>query len=411
MENPKIRFRSFSGPWKKERLGDLVDRGGSGGTPDSANQEFYGGGIPFLSISDITKSDGFITDTEKTLTKLGLDNSTAVIFPKGTVSLAMYASFGKVCILGEDAATSQAFYNMVFDKDEIRNFVYQRLVDASEENEWLTLVSTGTQPNLNAKKVCDFDFLVPEDLKEAKTITDFLFKIDGLLSSQEQKIQRLMETRKSMLEKMFPENGSLIPEIRFSEFHGPWVKAPLNKYLVPSDEKNEKGVFGKEDVLSVSGEYGVLNQIEYQGRSFAGVSTLNYGVLRHEGVVYTKSPLSSNPYGIIKANRGKDGIVSTLYAVYFANPETCFSNFVECYFDAGYRLNNYLHPLVNKGAKNDMKVSAKNALLGEVCFPSIQEQKKISSFFDDLDGLIWFENAKYQKLSSLKIALHKQMFF
>ena len=71
--------------------------------------------------------------------------------------------------------------------------------------------------------------------------------------------------------------------------------------------------FGKEDVLSVSGDYGIVNQIEFQGRSFAGVSVAPYGVVGTGDVVYTKSPLKSNPYGIIKTNKGKPGIVSTLY--------------------------------------------------------------------------------------------------
>ena len=95
----------------------------------------------------------------------------------------------------------------------------------------------------------------------------------------------------------------------------------------------------------------------------------NYGIVRTGDVVYTKSPLSSNPYGIIKTNKGKPGIVSTLYAVYHprANVDPVF---VQIYFEQHARMNNYMYPLVNKGAKNDMKVSAENALKGYVIFPN-----------------------------------------
>lgn len=103
--------------------------------------------------------------------------------------------------------------------------------------------------------------------------------------------------------------------------------------------------------------------------------------------MYTKSPLSSNPYGIIKTNKLKPGIVSTLYAVYHPKKNT-FSNFVQTYFEQNTRVNNYLHPLVNKGAKNDMKVSNDNALEGEVIFPSYDEQKRIYEYFEALDNLI-----------------------
>ena len=136
-----------------------------------------------------------------------------------------------------------------------------------------------------------------------------------------------------------------------------------------------------------------MNQIEFQGRSFAGASVSNYGVVQTGDVVYTKSPLNSNPYGIIKTNKGRPGIVSTLYAVYHPR-ENAFPNFIQVYFEQHARMNNYMHPLVNKGAKNDMKVSAENALKGFVCFPSYEEQETISAFFQQLDNLITLHQRK-----------------
>ena len=103
------------------------------------------------------------------------------------------------------------------------------------------------------------------------------------------------------------------PSIRFAGFTDAWEQRKLSEYLDVSNEKNTEDVFTKQDVLSVSGDFGIVNQIEFQGRSFAGVSVSNYGVVHTGDVVYTKSPLNSNPYGIIKTNKGKPGIVSTLY--------------------------------------------------------------------------------------------------
>ena len=177
------------------------------------------------------------------------------------------------------------------------------------------------------------------------------------------------------------------PAIRFKGFSDAWEQRKLEDYLTVSVEKNTGNIYGRSDVLSVSGDYGIVNQIEFQGRSFAGASVSNYGVVQTGDVVYTKSPLNSNPYGIIKTNKGKPGIVSTLYAVYHPK-ENAFSDFIQVYFEQHARMNNYMHPLVNKGAKNDMKVSAENALKGPVCFPSRIEQESISAFFSVLDNLI-----------------------
>ena len=183
------------------------------------------------------------------------------------------------------------------------------------------------------------------------------------------------------------------PKIRFKGFTKDWEQRKLIDYLEVSSEKNRDNRFTKDDVLSVSGEYGIVNQIEFQGRSFAGASVSNYGVVENGDVVYTKSPLKSNPYGIIKTNKGIPGIVSTLYAVYKPK-EITDSKFVQIYFELDSRMNSYMHPLVNKGAKNDMKVSAENALKGMVSFPKKDEQEMISLYFSSLDNLIALHQRK-----------------
>lgn len=201
-----------------------------------------------------------------------------------------------------------------------------------------------------------------------------------------------------------------IPAIRIQGFMDEWEQNRLSDYLETSKEINLSGKYSKKDVLSVSGDYGIVNQIEFQGRSFAGVSVLNYGVVNTDDIVYTKSPLKTNPYGIIKANKGKPGIVSTLYAVYHPKDKVD-AEFIEFYFDDNLRLNNYLHPLVNKGAKNDMKVSADNALNGNVIFPSTKdEQVAISTFFTKIENLITIHQRKLTKLQLLKKSMLTKMF-
>ena len=208
---------------------------------------------------------------------------------------------------------------------------------------------------------------------------------------------------------MIMQDNEKKPALRFKGFTDPWEQRKLEEYLKVSGQKNFEGIYTKEDVLSVSGDFGIVNQIEFQGRSFAGASVANYGVVETGDIVYTKSPLKSNPYGIIKANKGKNGIVSTLYAVYkpkqSANPE-----FVQIYFEQDARMNNYMHPLVNKGAKNDMKVSAENALKGQIVFPDIKEQRTISEFFRNLDTLITLHQRKYEKLVNIKKSMLNKMF-
>ncbi|WP_049521334.1 restriction endonuclease subunit S [Streptococcus mitis] len=199
------------------------------------------------------------------------------------------------------------------------------------------------------------------------------------------------------------------PSYRFAGYTESWEQKKLGAYLTVSKNRNVDGEYDKSDVLSVSGDYGIVNQIKFQGRSFAGASVLPYGIVETGDVVYTKSPLKANPYGIIKTNHGKNGIVSTLYAIYKVNNG---SNgiFVEYYFDDNLRLNKYLKPLVNKGAKNDMKVTDENVLKGDVIFPSLPEQTAIGSFFQDIDQLISLQQRKLEVLKEQKKTYLKFLF-
>ncbi|WP_346920760.1 hypothetical protein [Clostridium sp. UBA7339] len=205
------------------------------------------------------------------------------------------------------------------------------------------------------------------------------------------------------------DEEKLIPSLRFSGYKDVWERHKLEHYLNVSTEKNTEESFGKEDVLSVSGDFGIINQIKFHGRSFAGVSTANYGVVNTGDVVYTKSPLKANPFGIIKTNKGPSGIVSTLYAVYHPNENVC-PDFIQVYFEQHARMNQYMHPLVNKGAKNDMKVSDANALKGHVIFPKVDEEENIVEYFSNVDQLIALHQREYDKLHILKKAMLEKMF-
>jgi type I restriction enzyme S subunit len=203
----------------------------------------------------------------------------------------------------------------------------------------------------------------------------------------------------------------LVPRLRFPEFRdsGEWVKRPLSELLTESKHRNRDLKYSREQVLSVSGEYGCVNQIELLGRSYAGVSVKDYHVVETGDIVYTKSPLKQNPFGIIKKNKGKPGIVSTLYAVYRVTDKGN-STYLDHYFSNDYNLNSYLQPIVRKGAKNDMKVNNFAVLGGEIIVPKPPEQQKIADCLTSLDELITAEAGKLEACKTHKKGLMQKLF-
>jgi len=289
-----------------------------------------------------------------------------------------------------------------------KNFLY-RLIQTQQFDDVANQSAGSKMPRADWNLIAETEFFVPSIIEEQARIGEYFTNLDTLITLHQRKCEETKNLKKYMLQKMFPKDGESVPEIRFSGFTDAWEQRKLEDYLEVSREKNKDESYGKEDVLSVSGEYGIVNQIEFQGRSFAGASVANYGVVEVGDVVYTKSPLKSNPYGIIKTNKGKSGIVSTLYAVYKPRLNTD-SGFVQIYFELDSRMNSYMHPLVNKGAKNDMKVSDENALKGPIIFPKLEEQKAISQYFSSLDALITLHQRKCEELQCIKKYMLQNMF-
>jgi type I restriction enzyme S subunit len=127
-------------------------------------------------------------------------------------------------------------------------------------------------------------------------------------------------------------------------------------------------------------------------------------------IVYTKSPLKANPFGIIKLNKGKVGIVSTLYAVYKVNNKTAYGPWIDYYFSLDANTNRYLRPLVKKGAKNDMKINNAYVLHDRIFVPTISEQKRIAEFFSVIDKKITELKQKKVFLEQYKKGVMQKIF-
>ena len=199
---PEFRFDGFDDEWNKITISDLYSKAGSGGTPSSKVSEYYNGDIPFLSISDLTNSTVLINETGKSITELGLNNSSAWIVPSGSITLAMYASVGKVAISNIDLATSQAFFNMIINDNNSTEFVYQTLKKMEIFNEWRNQITTGTQPNLNATIINNTILLVP-NLEEQEKIGNFFKNLDSKIETEKKLLDSYKMMKKSLLQKMF----------------------------------------------------------------------------------------------------------------------------------------------------------------------------------------------------------------
>lgn len=186
-----------------------------------------------------------------------------------------------------------------------------------------------------------------------------------------------------------------------------WEPQPLSHFLRERKEKSD----GVSEVHSVSVQYGVINQVDFLGRSYAAEDTSNYKLVYPYDVVYTKSPTGNYPYGIIKQNQNTfKVIVSPLYGVF--RPRNKYIGYIiQSYFESPNTITKYLAPIIAKGAKNTIQISNDLFLSRNVYLPcQIEVQKKIAEFLSSIDKQIEQQRKELEALKQHKQALMQQLF-
>ena len=184
------------------KLGELY-KITSGGTPSRTHSEYYEDGtIPWVKTGDL--KDKYLFETDEKISQLGLENSSARIYLKNTVLLAMYgATIGATSILKIDAATNQACAAFSPRKDTLPEYLYAFL--ESQKDKFIKDAVGGAQPNLSAGYLKTIEFKLPS-LEQQTRITRNLSKIDELLLLRKQQIAKLDEVVKARFVEMFGES-------------------------------------------------------------------------------------------------------------------------------------------------------------------------------------------------------------
>lgn len=186
-----------------------------------------------------------------------------------------------------------------------------------------------------------------------------------------------------------------------------WQKTELSKAL---QERNEKNIDGYV-VCSVSVSQGIVNQIEYLGRSFAAKETTHYNVVKYGDIVYTKSPTGDFPYGIVKRSCIKKSVaVSPLYGVYKPICDS-IGVILHFYFMQPNNAFNYLHPLIQKGAKNTINITNERFLENSIPLPKTEHEAiYIANALTNIQKKVDIEKCLLRLYEKEKQYLLRQMF-
>jgi type I restriction enzyme S subunit len=188
--------------WALTRLDDLAFKLKAGGTPSRRDKGNFGGDIPFVLIEDMTSSGVYLRSTKETITRKGLESSSAWIVPENTVLLSMYATIGATVITTFPVATNQAILAIVPREDCDREYLSFCL--RAHKRHLARLNVESTQKNINKGIVSSFPIPLPP-LPEQKKIAHILSTVQRAIEAQERVIQTTTELKKALMQKLFTE--------------------------------------------------------------------------------------------------------------------------------------------------------------------------------------------------------------
>ena len=388
---PHLRFPEFSGEWNKYTINDLATVVG-GGTPDTTVKSYWGGDIQWFTPSEIGKNK-YVDFSKRTITRDGLDNSSAKLLPLHTILLSSRATVGECSIASNECTTNQGFQSLIAKQCNI-DFLYYLI--QTKKKDLIRNACGSTFLEISANEIRKIKVAVPVQ-NEQEQIAKLLSLIDERIATQNKIIDKLKSLIKGLPHKM--------AEIGLQK--GCWEKVLLSTVLVERKELNSE----LYTVHSVSVSEGVINQIEYLGRSFAAKDTSNYHVARYGDIIYTKPPTGDFPYGIVKQSYIEQPVaISPLYGVY---SPTSFETgvYLHYYFMSSVLAKNYLYPLIQKGAKNTINISNQRFLENRIALPLKQtDRHNIARALITIQKKLDIEKCAMDSLTKQRSYLLQQLF-
>ncbi|MBS5164136.1 MAG: restriction endonuclease subunit S [Butyricicoccus pullicaecorum] len=409
MKKPAIRFKGFTEDWEQRKFSELVqiERGGSPRPIESFITDATNG-LNWVKIGDAPEQGRYITKTAEKIRPEGL-SKTREVHP-GDLILSNSMSFGKPYIMGINGCIHDGWLLIrdINNKFDLK-FLCHMLGSEQMLNQYRSFAAGSTVNNLNKELVGNTTVTIPS-IVEQQILGRYFEELDHLITLHQRKYEKLQNMKKACLEKMFPQNGSNVPEIRFKGFTEAWEQRKLgdlgssfeyglnaaakdfdgeNKYIRITDIDDETRQFLQTDLTSP--DIDLQNAESYK--------------LEEGDIVFARTGASVGKTYIYK---DFDGLV--YYAGFLIRVK------IKPEFSADFVFYNTLTKDYEKFIRITSQrsgqpgVNAQEYSEYEFYVPNYEEQTKISKVFDKIDYLITLHQRELEKLQNIKKSMLEKMF-
>ena len=394
-EIPSIRFHGFDDAWEQRKLSELIIEYKKTVGSDCT--------LPILTSS---KTEGVILQEDHFGRKQNHDITGYNILPRNYCTYRNRSdgvdftfNINRCC----DKGIISKFYPVFYGNNCDIFFISLVLNNGNEVVREIGYTCTGTgQKVLSFLDLQKMKIRVPK-YEEQKRIASYIETLDNLITLHQRKFEKLTNVKKSMLEKMFPRNGSCYPEIRFKGFTDPWEQRKFSELYEKISKKNDL-TYGKNDIISVANMYfkpdAYITDDSY---------LLTYNIFELGDIAFEGNKSKNFAHGRFVENTIGNGIVSHVFDVF----KPIMSPYDLLFWK--YAINNegLMGQILLRSTKASTMMTnlVANDFLQEKFFvPSYPEQQKIGAFLDQLDNLITLHQRELEKLQSIKKALLEKMF-
>ena len=397
---PHLRFQNYEDEWYVEKLKNIFGtiRNAFVGT---ATPYYVENGNFYLESNNVKNgkinynSQIFINDEfyEKQRDKW-LKTNDIVMVQSGHV--------GHTAVIPEELNNTAAHALIVFTdyKKEVNPYFLNYQFQSNSKMKALDLISTGnTIKHILASEMKNFKMDFPTS-EEQSAIGSLFRSLDDLLASYKDNLTNYQSLKTTMISKMFPKAGQIVPEIRLDGFDGEWKKDTLEPYLTESRISGDTGLTAKKITVKLWGR-GVIEKEE----KYAGSSNTQYFIRKAGQFIYSKLDFQNQAFGIIPNEL--DGYQSTLDL-----PTFDIQN-IDPKFLLEYVMRREFYEyqgLIANGSRKAKRIHPEDFLVMPVRIPSLEEQQAIGSYFSNIDNFINSYQEKFSQLETLKKKLLQDMF-
>ena len=390
-KKPALRFKGFTDPWEQRKLGEL-SRSFEYGLNAAAKE--YDGQNKYLRITDIDDTSRQFVSADITSPDANLAEADNYRLSDGDVLFARTgASVGKTYLYkkSDGLVYFAGFLIRAKIKESVSaGFIFQNTLTRSYERYIAITSQRSGQPGVNAQEYAEYQLMLPE-LFEQEKIAKLLEALDTLITLHQRKYEKLVNIKKSMLDKMFPPNGASVPEIRFKGFTDPWEQRKVREVTDRYDNLR----------IPVAASLRVVGTTPYYGAN--GIQDYVEGYT-HDGEFILVAEDGANDLKNYPVKCVKGRIWVNNHAHVLQGKCACADNQFLAYAISRADIESLL---VGGGRA---KLNAETLMDIELLLPSKNEQIQIGHYLARLDHLITLHQRKLEKLQNIKKSCLEKMF-